>query len=176
VLVTPSSLAEVYGVAPWQYRDYAALRGDPSDNLHGVRGFGAATSARLLAAFGTLDAAWAALDRGEHDQVRAAVGESAARQLHAPQMRDIAARNRQLMTMYTDVPVPDLDQTRLPLDLTRMRQVLAGWGITLGPSLWALTGGAAPAGAEAVVVPQPWVWRRSSWRARVPGPGQLALF
>ena len=64
VLVTPASLHEVYGVHPWQYRDYAALRGDPSDNLPGVRGFGAATAARLLAAFGTIEAAWAALDDG----------------------------------------------------------------------------------------------------------------
>src|SRR5262249_52750757 len=51
-LVTAASLAEICGVQPWQYRDFAALRGAPSDTLPGVRGFGAVTAARLLAAFG----------------------------------------------------------------------------------------------------------------------------
>ncbi len=83
VLVTADSLAEVYGVHPWQYRDYAALRGDPSDNLPGVRGFGSATAARLLGAFGTLEAAWTALDNGDAQAVRTVVGEAASQHLAA---------------------------------------------------------------------------------------------
>ena len=65
MLITQATLPEVCGVEPWQYRDLAALRGDPSDNLPGVRGFGPSTAAKLLTAFGTIDAAWAALDRGD---------------------------------------------------------------------------------------------------------------
>jgi DNA polymerase-1 len=57
LLMTAASLVDIYGVHPWQYRDYAALRGDPSDNLPGVRGFGSATAARLLATFGSVDRA-----------------------------------------------------------------------------------------------------------------------
>jgi DNA polymerase-1 len=64
VLVTAASLRAICGVEAWQYRDYAALRGDQSDNLPGVRGFGPSTAAKLLAAFGSVDAAWAALDDG----------------------------------------------------------------------------------------------------------------
>lgn len=177
VLVTRASLIEVYGVEPWQYRDYAALRGDPSDNLPGVRGFGTATAARLLAAFGSVDAAWAALDRGDEASVRAVVGESASEYLAAPATRVAVDRNRRLMRMHVDLPLPHLDATRLPLDLASMRRALADRGINLGPSLWALTGGVAPVGHDDhVPVPKLWVWTRSSRRRRDPAPGQLALF
>ena len=36
VRMTPSALEEKYGLTPLQYPDYAALRGDPSDNLPGI--------------------------------------------------------------------------------------------------------------------------------------------
>jgi len=177
VLVTPSSLVDVYGVHPWQYRDYAALRGDPSDNLSGVRGFGSATAARLLRAFDTIDDAWAALDAGRADLVRAAVGEACARNLASAQAREAVARNRHLMRMRTDLPLPLLDAMRVPVDRLTMRRALAQRGIHLGPSLWALTGGDPPPTEEDLLaVPQPWVWRRSPRASRLPGPGQLALF
>jgi DNA polymerase-1 len=177
VMVTPASLAEVYGVHPWQYRDYAALRGDPSDNLPGVRGFGSATAARLLGAFGTLEAAWAALDNGAEHTVRTVVGETACLQLTAPGMRALVDRNLRLMRMHADLPVPDLDSVRLPLDRLAMRRAFAERGIILGPSLWALTGGSPPpTEQDLALMPQPWVWRRSPRARRDPAPGQLALF
>lgn len=177
VLVTTATLPGICGVEPWQYRDYAALRGDPSDNLHGVRGFGSATAARLLAAFGTVDAAWAALERGDGAAVRAAIGDAGAELLAAAGTRETVERNRRLMRMRADLPIPDLDATRLPLNLLLMRRALADRGIILGPSLWALTGGAPPLSDEdLLLVPQPWVWRRSSRARRDPAPGQLTLF
>jgi len=177
VMVTPASLLEVYGVHPWQYRDYAALRGDPSDNLPGVRGFGAATAARLLGQFETIEAAWAALDDGGTQAVRSVVGEAAATHLASAQMRAIVARNRSLMRLRADLPMPELDTTRLPVDRFVMRRTLAEHGIYLGPSLWALTGAPPPPTEEVLArIPQPWVWRRSPRARRDPAPGQLALF
>jgi DNA polymerase-1 len=176
VLVTAGSLAEVYGVHPWQYRDYAALRGDPSDNLAGARGFGSATAARLLAEFGTVDAAWTALEGAEAHRVRSVVGETAAQHLAAAPTREIVERNRRLMAMYANLELPSLDQMRLPLDLARMRRALLASGINLGPSLWALTGGTPPFGEEPLAVPQPRLWTRRARLSRDPAPGQLALF
>jgi len=173
VVVTPESLADVYGVTPTQYRDYAALRGDPSDNLHGVRGFGSATAARLLSAFGSVDAAWSAWDDGGHDAVRSAVGDRAATHFGTPEAREVVDRNRRIMAMRHDLPIPALDEMRLPLDLGVMRKALSGHGISLGPSLWALTGRDDPNGpAPAASVPTQ--WRRRN--RRDPIPGQLALF
>jgi DNA polymerase-1 len=177
VLVTPQALLEVYGVHPWQYVDYAALRGDPSDNLPGVRGFGAATAARLLAAFGTIEAAWTALDTGAAAHVQSVVGEAAAQTLASPEARAIVARNRSLMRLRADLPMPDLDDVRLPADRFVMRRAFAERGIYLGPSLWALTGGSPPPTPETLAqLAQPWVWRRSPRARRDPAPGQLALF
>jgi 5'-3' exonuclease len=177
VLVTSASLPDVCGVEPWQYRDYAALRGDPSDNLDGVRGFGSATAAKLLNAFGSLDAAWAALDGGQEHAVRAVVGDAASDWLGTPETRRTIDRNRRLMRMRVDVTIPDLDAARLPLDRAVMRRALADRGINLGPSLWALTGGSPPLTDEELAsIHRPFVWSRSLRARRDPTPGQLALF
>lgn len=177
VLVDRASLVEVCGVEPWQYRDYAALRGDPSDNLHGVRRFGAARAARLLAKFGTVDAAWAAFDNGDGDAVREAVGEHAAEQLGLPGTREIVERNRRLMRMRTDIAVPELASARLPLSYPVVRRALRERGINLGPSLWALVGGFSPHPQDKLtVVLKPWKFRRGLSVRHDPIPGQLTLF
>lgn len=53
--ITPRRLRRKPGVAPGQYVEYAALRGDPSDNLPGVPGIGPRRAADLLRAFPTVD-------------------------------------------------------------------------------------------------------------------------
>ena len=176
VVMNTMSLTEICGVEPWQYRDFAALRGDPSDNLPGVRGFGAATAARLLRAFGSLDAVWGALDGGDEAAVRAVVGDEACECLCSPESRQTVNRNRDLMRMRIDLQLPDLNTARLPVDLVVMRRALAERGIHLGPSLWALTGGSPPlTHHDLVLMPRPSLWRMSRV-GRQPAPGQLALF
>jgi len=51
------------GVTPTLYTQYAALRGDTSDNLPGVPGVGEKTAAKLINAYGGLDGIFDALDR-----------------------------------------------------------------------------------------------------------------
>ena len=48
--MTPDGVEDKYGVRPEQYVDYAALRGDNSDNLPGVPGVGEKTAAKIVAA------------------------------------------------------------------------------------------------------------------------------
>ncbi len=62
VLADQAWVEERYGISPDQYVDYAALRGDTSDNLPGVPGVGEKTASRLVADHGTLDAIYASLD------------------------------------------------------------------------------------------------------------------
>ncbi len=50
--LTPERLELMLGITPAQYRDYAAMRGDASDNLPGVNGIGPKTAAKLLCALG----------------------------------------------------------------------------------------------------------------------------
>jgi DNA polymerase-1 len=173
VLIDADGLHEVCGVRPGQYRDFAALRGDPSDNLHGVRRFGATTAAKLLTSFGSVDAAFAA----EAASVSQAVGELATAHFLSPESREIVDRNRRLMSMRADLDLPALSTARLPLDYLTMRRALLARGINLGPSLWALVGGgAAPAVEETSPELRPWVFRGGMTARRDPTPGQMALF
>ena len=50
-----AAIKERYGLRPDQLIDYKALRGDPSDNIPGVRGIGEKTASELLQKFGTLE-------------------------------------------------------------------------------------------------------------------------
>ncbi|HMC52452.1 MAG TPA: DNA polymerase I [Acidimicrobiales bacterium] len=62
VLYDEAGIQERTGVTPAQYPQYAALRGDPSDNLPGVPGVGEKTAARLITGYGDLDGVFAHLD------------------------------------------------------------------------------------------------------------------
>ncbi len=62
VLYDEKGIQERTGVTPAVYPEYAALRGDPSDNLPGVPGVGEKTAARLINTYGDLDGIYAHLD------------------------------------------------------------------------------------------------------------------
>jgi len=50
----PAALFEKYGLTPQQYPDFAALRGDSSDNLPGIPGVGEKTATKWIVEFGSL--------------------------------------------------------------------------------------------------------------------------
>lgn len=52
--MTPEAVQEKYGLTPAQYPDFAALRGDPSDNLPSIPGVGEKTATKWIQEFGTL--------------------------------------------------------------------------------------------------------------------------
>jgi 5'-3' exonuclease len=54
-ILTDAALEAKYGVAPAQYADFAAMRGDASDGLPGVAGVGEKTAVALLSSYGSLD-------------------------------------------------------------------------------------------------------------------------
>jgi DNA polymerase I len=53
--MTPDEVFSKYGLTPAQYPDFAALRGDPSDNLPSVPGVGEKTATKWIQDFGTLE-------------------------------------------------------------------------------------------------------------------------
>ena len=53
--MTPDAVSEKYGLTPAQYPDFAALRGDPSDNLPSIPGVGEKTAAKWIAEYGSLE-------------------------------------------------------------------------------------------------------------------------
>ena len=98
---TPSEVSAKYGLTPAQYPDFAALRGDPSDNLPGIPGVGEKTAAKWVREFGSFDALVAGVDT-----VKGKVGDALREHLAA------VMRNRQLTELVRDVPldleIPDL--------------------------------------------------------------------
>jgi DNA polymerase-1 len=92
-----AGIAERTGVTPALYPQYAALRGDSSDNLPGVPGVGVKTAAKLINAYGGLDGIFAHVDE-QTPKLRANLAEHEER----------ARKNLELMLLRHDAPI-DLD-------------------------------------------------------------------
>jgi DNA polymerase-1 len=92
---TPAKVEERYGLTPRQYPDFAALRGDPSDNLPGIPGVGEKTAAKWILQFGS----FAELCE-RADEVKGKAGENLRAHLDAVKL------NRRLTEMVRDVELP----------------------------------------------------------------------
>jgi len=62
VIYDEEAVRERYGFEPERMVDYKALRGDPSDNIPGIKGIGEKTATDLIKEFGTLDDIYKALE------------------------------------------------------------------------------------------------------------------
>lgn len=91
---TPGAVQEKYGLTPSQYPDFAALRGDPSDNLPGIPGVGEKTAAKWIRQYGSLGQL---VDRV--DEVGGKVGDALREHLSNVE------RNRRLTELVREVPL-----------------------------------------------------------------------
>ncbi len=168
-LLDPERLAMVTGVRPTQYLDLAALRGDSSDNLPGVTGFGAKTAVKLLQALGSGQAAFDDAAAGG-EQCTAAVGKARARALAAPEAKERWLFNREVMAMVTTAEL-GLDLAggcgRVPLDEEAVRATYSRFELHVPTAIRALT-----LREPTRTVTQPYVDPR--WKAAPqPRPGPL---
>ena len=92
--MTPSAVQEKYGMTPDQYPDFAALRGDPSDNLPSIPGVGEKTAAKWIVEYGSLQDLIANVDK-----VGGKVGQSLRDNIN-----DVI-RNRELTQLVHDAPI-----------------------------------------------------------------------
>ncbi|WP_197514407.1 DNA polymerase I [Mycobacterium sp. E342] len=97
---TPEAVVEKYGLTPTQYPDFAALRGDPSDNLPGIPGVGEKTASKWIAEYGSLQGL---VDNV--DSVRGKVGDALRANLAG------VIRNRELTDLVKDVPLAQTPDT-----------------------------------------------------------------
>ncbi|MDP3727631.1 MAG: DNA polymerase I [bacterium] len=63
VLYGVDAVRERYGLAPRRLIDFKGLRGDPSDNIPGVKGIGEKTASELLLRYGTIEDIYRALKK-----------------------------------------------------------------------------------------------------------------
>jgi len=97
---TPDAVVEKYGLTPQQYPDFAALRGDPSDNLPGIPGVGEKTATKWIVEYGSLQAL---VDNV--DAVKGKVGDALRANLSS------VILNRELTDLIRDVPLPQTPDT-----------------------------------------------------------------
>ncbi|MBU3705157.1 MAG: DNA polymerase I [Mycobacterium sp.] len=111
---TPEAVVEKYGLTPEQYPDFAALRGDPSDNLPGIPGVGEKTAAKWIVEYGSLQAL---VDNVE--TVRGKVGDSLRENLSS------VVLNRELTHLVRDVPLAQTPDTLrlLPWDRDQIHRL-----------------------------------------------------
>lgn len=145
-LLDPARLLTMYGIAAEHYLDFAALRGDPSDNLPGVSGIGEKTAAVLLTEAGSMQAVWADIDHNEGRVLAATLddwavrtgasrrGATIVRRLSTPEARERFEFNVQMMSGRDDLDLgltPDVPGTPglLPLDLGRINTVVGYLGV-----------------------------------------------
>jgi len=139
VVADAAYVLDRYGVTPDQYADFAALRGDSSDNLPGVPGVGEKTATKLIAGYGNLEGIYDHLEE-QTPKLRE----------NLELARNQVFLNRELTQLLRDVDVAtDVEAMRLqPWDLAEVRKVFDGLAFE---ALWGRLqelGGGADAGPE----------------------------
>ena len=92
--MTPDAVQEKYGMSSEQYPDFAALRGDPSDNLPSIPGVGEKTAAKWIVEYGSLKELLS-----KADSVGGKVGDSLRANI------ENVKRNRELTQLIHDAPI-----------------------------------------------------------------------
>ncbi len=172
--MTPEAVEEKYGLTPAQYPDYAALRGDPSDNLPGIPGVGEKTAAKWIREYGSLDALVDGVDT-----VGGKVGDALREAL--PQV----LMNSRLTRLVADVPIEldledcefgawdraEVDQLFDTLQFRALRERLDKIR-PVGADDPEVDVSAADAGPELVLVGGA---EAAAWLAAVTGPASVAV-
>ena len=100
-LYDEAGILERTGVTPAMYAEYAALRGDPSDNLAGIPGVGEKTAAKLMTQYGSLAAILNDAEK-QTPKLKAGLLEHGER----------VVRNAEMMVLRRDVPI-DIELSNL---------------------------------------------------------------
>ena len=152
-----------WGVRPEKLLDLLSLYGDTADNIPGVHGVGVKTAAKLLADYGDLDGIYAHID-----EIKGAMQKKLA------DGKDSAYFSKKLITLFDEVPCPDIDNAintpRLSFDYQAAADKMFSYGVPSVAKSYAEMGFSAQnkaqkteaadskkteSKAEAVTAPQP---------------------
>lgn len=103
VMYDEKAVEERYGFSAAQMVDYKALRGDPSDNIPGIRGIGEKTATELIKEFGGVDSIYKELERGAARLEKRGVKPRIVELLLSGKAD--AAFSKELATIHPDVPI-----------------------------------------------------------------------
>ncbi len=98
VIYDEAAVKERYGLAPKKLIDFKALKGDPSDNIKGVKGIGEKTATDLIKTFDSIEALYKALPKKPKG-----ISEGVLKKLKEGE--EDAKMSKELSTIHTAVPV-----------------------------------------------------------------------
>jgi DNA polymerase-1 len=104
VIYDEAAVQQRYELSPNQLTDFKGLKGDPSDNIPGVRGIGEKTATKLIQAFGSIEGIYQHIDEVTPPKAQEALRQN----------EQAAQQSKELVTIDTDVPIDfDLDACRV---------------------------------------------------------------
>ena len=122
-IVTNEYMLEKYGIPANRYRDLAALRGEPSDNLKGIPGIGEKNAVKLINAVENI----AAL-KNTPEMAKGILSERLM--LSLLENFDNYLINHEIGKLLTDLPIHGvIGKSKLPLDPIKVKETLAPMGL-----------------------------------------------
>lgn len=107
-----------YGFEPETLIDYKALRGDPSDNIPGVKGIGDKYAKQLLDKYQNLNNIYYNLDNIESKSIRKKLTDN----------KDMAYLSYQLATIITDIPIDiKINDYKIDLNISKLNDFNRKW-------------------------------------------------
>lgn len=113
ILYNEKKVFDRFGFTPKSLPDYKGLRGDPSDNIIGIKGIGEKTATSLISKYGTIEDMYKVLDRGGDELKDLGVSERIINLLK--EGKEEAMFSKTLATIRIDAPI----EFSLPKDVWR---------------------------------------------------------
>ena len=123
ILYDEEAVKQKYGFGPEFVVDYKALRGDPSDNIPGVKGIGEKTATELIKTYGHLEDIYNALENNEEEFLKH-FKERVAKLLK--EGKEEAFFSKTLASIDTSAPIetPELEPWKDKIDLEEALKAL----------------------------------------------------
>ncbi len=116
-----------YGFGPERIPDYKGLRGDPSDNIPGIKGVGEKTATILITTFGTLEKMYTELEAGHEDAfIKAGITPRIIQLLK--DNKEEAEFSKMLATIRRDAPIEFVFPEKTFREALDLKKVKALWG------------------------------------------------
>jgi DNA polymerase-1 len=103
VLYNEDAVKERFGFGPKLIPDYKGLRGDPSDNIPGVKGIGEKTASVLIQQFGSVEDIYKVLKKDPEKLASAGIKEGMIKKLQ--EQEEDAVFSKELATIHRGVPI-----------------------------------------------------------------------
>lgn len=126
IVYNKEGVVKRYGLLPNQMTDFKGLRGDPSDNIPGVKGIGEKGAIKLLTRFGSLEDIYKNIETPGFEpdkEITARIIDKLIDQ------KDQAIFSKYLATIRTDIDIDvDLKNLKFNLDLKKVIPLFTQWG------------------------------------------------